>query len=847
MHVAGPSPIAYRISPTMSHTRFRKNSPLMLRRAANEPNVPIRHAGNSRADIQVAGGRAGVPLKHERFWRRIFKFFPLTLSLSKGAEGALQQPDQRSVNHRPAVPSLVVRLLSLALVVLVLACALQGQLHFAAGHAAFGTEHIERAERNAGLLWYGLMIVPLIVLCLLHRNSDLSAWNLSRRATATLLIGFIVLGAALRFHRLDELPPGCWDDEGMNGLAAVSIARSGIPRVVPENDPRPGLAAGFIDLAALVFALVDPDDGPYVLRSVAAALGTIGLAGIAAAAWLLFGKQVALVATAWVAVSQLHVNYSRIGWEQITSSVAEVFVVAGVAAGLRCQGWKSWAGFLTAGLFYGLGLYSYQNYRLFVVLATAVGLVFLVMRWNSVRCYRAQFLSAATLALVVGAPMLWFALNHWSEFSTRGRETIVFSYPDWWEELQRSVPRSLLAFQLIGDGNPRHNLPFSPLLSFVPAMLAPIGVVVCLFRSRQLAYRTVPIWFALGVLPGAITHEAPHASRLLDAITPIAFMVGIAVCFLTALLRHVLPERRTGLLMGLVALMVAAALTAREEYRAYFVERERQEVFYDAFLPYEAVPGRYLEKRRPKETTYLDPKTFWSPTMRFTARRAFADDRSDIRMMRVMHDFPPREPITSDVLYLLPGPYTPMVPAMRAMFPSAEVEHLRDPFGRIDLTVFRVAQQDLNEFTWRVEEGTYGWTFGLRGRFYSSSDGSGHPYYEAVSPFMFGEYEINQPPIGEFGFAVWDGYIELPRTGEYYLRLNPDTTTLTIARREIISDKRERATGGDNEARAVLSAGRWPIQITFRSQPNIPYFLWFFWHPPEEDPEWVRSSALFPP
>jgi hypothetical protein len=739
------------------------------------------------------------------------------------------------------------RLTALGLLAAALLCAAIAQGHFAAGHAALDGAYRDLvANRDAGLVWYAVAALPLFILCRRQRAWRWPSWRRSR-ALASALVAVVAFGAWLRFYRLDELPPGLWVDEALNGIAAVEVARSRHPLVaLPSEDVRTGLGAGFVDVAALVFGLFDPADGAYGIRSVAALLGIAGLMAVAALSWAAFGPRVALVATGWLAVSQYHVNYSRWGVMPIMSSVVETLLILALFVGLRRRGWRSWAGLSSAGILLGAGLYTYQTFRLFVPIGLLFGGLLLLPRIELLLARWRQLLVAGLLAAVVAAPMLLYALEESRDFSERARHTLVFSAPDWGHQLKEAASRSLLGFQFIGDDNPRQDLPRHPLLSFVPAMLAPLGLVICLTRWRQRRYACVPLWFAAAVVPGAITFEAPHASRLLDAVVPIALMVGIATDSVIATLEATLP-RPIGKGGALVLLLAAVSVTVWREYRAYFIERERSAEFYNAFLPEEAMPGRYLEAHRPAGTVFLDPRSYGSPTTRFLARRYFDDLPNDVRLLRLMHDFPPRKPLQRDASYVLSREYVSMATVIAAMFPDSRCQERAGPFGTVDLAVCEVPKEEVNEARRRADRGTLQWPYGLLGRYYHDRDGHGEPYHEAVVPFLFCDYPIDEEPIGRFAFASWEGFIELPRDGEYYFRLNPDSTTLTIGGQRIIDRAGNATWGGENEGRASLVAGVWPIRITFQRHARAPYFLWFYWQPPGEEGSWVPARALHPP
>ena len=739
------------------------------------------------------------------------------------------------------------RAIALALLAAVLLGAAAGQAHFGLAQAARDVSDESLAHhRNAGLLWYALSAAATIALCRHTRRWRLPAWPRSTRWRLCLVV-LVGLAAWLRVYRLAELPPGLWVDEALNGVQAVQIAQHGQPLVaLPPEDVRTGLGAGFVDVAALAFAFRDPSDGPYALRAVAAALGTAGVAAVAGLASALYGARAAVVATGWLAVSQWHLNYSRWGEMPILSPLVETLVVFGLATGLRARGWRSWGGYLAAGLFAGAGLYTYQTFRLLVVLAGAAALLLALRHPRVVVEQGAKMAAAFVLACVVAGPMLYYAVSQPVDFFERAQGTAIPGRADWREQFAASVPASLLAFQLTGDDNPRHNLPFAPLLTAVPALLAPIGLAVCIARWRAVPYALLAVWFGLALVPGMVTLEAPHASRLLDAIVPLGLMIGVAADLLLGVAQAALPGRAARLAVCAAGLL-AAALTATCEYRAYFVERERRPEFFDAFAPWESAPARYLAARAPSATVFLDPTTYWSAATQFVARRYLDTLPTDLRILRLQHDFPPSEALARDALYLLPRPYAPLAGAIRALSDSAQCEEQRDPFGRIDLVACLVPQPALAALRERAANGTLRWPYGLRGRFYASPEAGGAPDAEAVLAFPFCEYGLDEPPLGRFGRAEWEGFIDVAHAGEYLFRLHPDSTTLTIDGQPTITDAGAHAFGGGHDGRVVLPVGRLPLRITLDPGPQGRYFLWFIWQPPGGEIEIVPSTVLRPP
>ncbi|MDX2168740.1 MAG: glycosyltransferase family 39 protein [Deltaproteobacteria bacterium] len=732
---------------------------------------------------------------------------------------------------------------AVALLALALACGAVGQWHFESAQP-WRVQQWERfvAQRTAGVIWYGAMAIAAALFVWRARDwPPPVAGRRLRWAAGTALLLLVVAAGWLRFHRLHELPPGLWVDEALNGVQAVQIAASGRPlAALPPEDLRTGLGAGFVDLAGLAFALFDFDDGPWGVRAVAAVIGIAAVAAASALAWVWFGPLAALAAGGWLTISQWHLNYSRWGEMPLMSSLVETLIALGVTVALRARGRRAWAAWLFAGVMTGLGVYTYQTFRLFIVLAGGAAGLCAWRRRAVLVPHRRPLLAALLLAAVVTLPMLRYALSAPEQFGERAMGTLILGREDWRAQLADSLPRSLLAFQLVGDDNPRHNLPFAPLLTPIPAVLAGLGLALCLARARHPPCGATALWFAIALVPAVITLEAPHASRLLDAIVPLALMIGVAVQALIAALQVLLPARLAAP-AAFAAAGLAAALTARAEWHQYFVAREALPAFTDAFFPYESAPGRYLARHAPDATVYLDPVTYWQPATFFVAHRYLETRPNDVRELFLAHDFPPRAPLTRDALYLLPRPYATFAAVLESLSPDTACETVRDRFARVDMIACRVPRDAMNDAIAR------GWRppYGLRGRFYRGGE-NGALLAETPLPYALAEYSLDRPPVGHFDLAVWEGTIDLPVDGEYFFRLNPDTTTLEIDGQRILSHHGDAAFGGANEGRARLRAGRRPIRITLAPGTGGPNFLWFYWQPPGGEGDWVPATVLRP-
>lgn len=759
--------------------------------------------------------------------------------------------DEVAPAARRNAPGLYTSRISFGLLILALISAVIAQLAFYRAWLMLESAPDQAiVRRNWALIGHAAAAVLALAAALSARRLPCQPARLPVRVAAALLLLCLALGAWLRWHRLADLPPAPWIDEALNGIAALEIAAEGKPRVYLE-DRSAGIAAGFVNLTALFMALAQPSDYVWAVRSMSSLLGMTGLLGLALLAWRLLGPRCALVAVLFLAVSQQHVNYSRWGCMPVVSSAVEAWLLLAVAVGLSADGWRRWAAWSAAGILFGAGYYTYMSFRLVGTGLLLFGLALGLRHFRLVAARRGAIALAVALAALTLLPMIAYMWRSPGRYADRARQTLVWYdhdgsiRDDWGGHLARSVSRSLLSFHYVGDDNPRHNLPRRPHLPFAVAILAPLGLVWCAAHCRRPAYLLVLVWFVLGLLPGALTHEAPHASRLLDALFPVALLLGVAVDALWSAARAVGGRAVAWPVAALFALV--ALWTARDEYRAYFVLRMQDQRYYQAYLPHEAAPGRLIMAASPELTIYLDPKSMHSPSARLIAWDAFHDPARDLRELRLLHNLPPRETADRPALYILSPPYEPLLPALEALYPRARQRPVINPFGGRDAVTVEVADDDLNSAGAAVAAGTFAWPCGLLGRFYRDNDGRGEPFHQAVAPYLFCDYPINAEPLGDFGFAEWTGHILLPVSGEYYFRLNPDSTTLAIGDRQLLEHQGEACFGGNNGGHATFDAGVYPVRITYQRHPKVPYFLWFFWRLPDGPEGWVPASVLFPP
>ncbi len=336
----------------------------------------------------------------------------------------------------------------------------------------------------------------------------------------------LVVAVFFRFYHLEQTPPGLYPDEAMNGSNALVANATGHYQIFyPENYGREGL---FINIQALAIKFFGIH--PWALRGVSAMFGVLTVLGLYLLAKELFDWKIGVISSFLLAISFWHVNFSRIGFRAIMLPFILVYAFYFLWRGLKQSHWGS---FFWAGIFGGLGFYTYFSYRIAPLIVIAVFInywMFLKKDYHheNYEHTRNRFLGGFSLFIIttffVALPIGIYFLKNPDNFLQRSTQSVfVQSQP--LQELATSVVRTLGMFTFAGDGNPRHNLDGQAMLGWPIAILFAIGFIKELYHwLRRKHGHFSPVhtlmfaWFFVMLLPGFLSTEAPHALRVIGVI-----------------------------------------------------------------------------------------------------------------------------------------------------------------------------------------------------------------------------------------------------------------------------------------------------------------------------------------
>lgn len=368
------------------------------------------------------------------------------------------------------------------------------------------------------------------------------------------LAAIVVVGAGLRFYRLDELPPGLAFDEAWEGIDGARILAGARPRFLPENNGREPL---FAYTVAPWIALVGQT--PLAVRAAAATWGTLTVLAMAGLGGAFGGRWVALTAGGLVAASYWPLHLSRVGIRPGALPPLEALAMAGLllALGWQGAGIRRWVFAAAGGAALGLSLYTYLPARLMVPICALAVLAAAVRDWR-----RALAVGAVTfgVAAVIVAPLARHYQREPEDFLGRSGQVTVMNAirtgADAREVLTENLVATLGALCCQGDAQARHNLPGRPIFDPLSLLLF-LGGLALMARRRAVV---VLVWLVVMLVPAWLSDSAPHQLRMVGALVPLYLVAAAGLAWAIEGVRRA-PH---GLLAG--ALLLVGGLTARDYF-----------------------------------------------------------------------------------------------------------------------------------------------------------------------------------------------------------------------------------------------------------------------------------------
>jgi len=403
-----------------------------------------------------------------------------------------------------------------------------------------------------------------------------------KKSTLFLII-ILAIAFFFRFYKLSLIPPGLYPDIAINGNEAFfSLKNKDFKVFYSENYGREGLMMWLIALSFKIFGV-----SIFSIRVVSAIIGVLTILGLYLLTKELFRQfaisnlespiKIALFSSFFLAVSFWHTNFSRLGFRVILLPFVLVFSFYFLLKSYRK---KSIFDSILAGIFFGLGFYTYTSFRMAVLILPFVFVPFWFLYKKE--GFQKKFLLLTSYFLLftflVALPIGIYFLKNPQDFISRTAPVSIFKAENPMKEFFKSLILHLGMFNFYGDPNWRHNFSGKPMLFWPVGILFLIGFFISIkatiFSIKNKTFRLpssyflLLAWFFIMLLPGILTREGlPHSLRVAGTIPPVFIFSGLGAFWVYQILEKKLKNKLT--LNALIIFFLAFVLIS--EFNEYFL------------------------------------------------------------------------------------------------------------------------------------------------------------------------------------------------------------------------------------------------------------------------------------
>ncbi len=341
-----------------------------------------------------------------------------------------------------------------------------------------------------------------------------------------------LLGAAflLRGVNTEELPHVLSGDEASSGLGAVDFIAGRMDNI---------FGVGWFSFPALFFYIQSLPirllgQTTPALRLLSALAGTLTVGAVYLTARAMFGELVGLAAGIFLAAFHYHINFSRIGLNNIWDGF---WLTA--ALGSFWMGWRSEKRlyFVLGGLALGFSQYFYVSARIIPLILLAWLFFASLVDFGRFKRLWLDFVLAGFLALIVFFPLGIFFLNRPAEFTAPINRVTIFGV--WMNETMALEGKGfwqILGDQLLAGVQGFTHLPLrfwyepqTPLLRPIPATAFLLGLLLLAVKPKDDRFQLLFLWVAAFVLTISFSESAPASQRFVGVAPAVAILVAYGV------------------------------------------------------------------------------------------------------------------------------------------------------------------------------------------------------------------------------------------------------------------------------------------------------------------------------
>lgn len=467
---------------------------------------------------------------------------------------------------------------------------------------------------SIGVLWMVKWKLP--------KSKAVLEWIKINRLEFYLVTGIVLTGLFVRLVSLTEHPYPWSGDEAEIGFEAIRLL-SGEKTYLFDTGWSGQPNASFLPT---LFSFLVFGRSFLAIKMVSALAGTFSVLALYLLGREWFGKEVAAMAGAFLVAFPFHLQFSRIGVDNIFDSLMAPLALWLVFRAART---KSIPTYLLAGITTGLTFYLYAGTRLVLALAIGAIVSISIHQKGYVKSNLPQLGTYLAGMLVTLNPIVTFFSLHPALFMTRiGQESIFLTG---WLDLQvnqtgltsgqilfNQFSNTVLVFIARNTGSNFLNFD-RPYLTTLGAVFFLIGMLYSILRLRDPRHFTLQMWFwSVVTLGGFLTINPPANTRMVMTTSATALFIALGIWKVSQVLFH-MKLKRTWVYAVNTALIF---LLAYQNLTFYFVHYWKERLFQDGSGELAMETGLELQKLGEDYDYYLlgEPRIFADfPTTAFLA------------------------------------------------------------------------------------------------------------------------------------------------------------------------------------------------------------------------------------
>ena len=530
-------------------------------------------------------------------------------------------------------------------------------------------------------------------------------------------IGLTLLAFALRIYQIGTTLPPFHGDEGEMGMLAL-LALHG-PIFGTDSQPLQPFSTAFLGHPTLfhylqAFGMLLFGETATGLRVISVIFGTLCAPLLYAIGRVNWGRITGLTAGWLLAVSHLHIQYSRIALNNIETVFSLILLVwlftlanlssrrASTNDGEHDSNGANHAQparllYIAMGLVIGVGQYFYFGARLLPLIAA----ILLLVMWRNQQIQRQHAIVVVIAAVIAYFPLGIHYFTHWRAFSDRVSGVNVFSplgmahalgpLATWPNDipllLWTQIRLNLSLFLNYGDHSAFY-LADIPAFDKITVALFWLGLGLVFARANRLPELMLLAWFGLGVLLGGVlTNDAPNGPRLIVAVPAIFLIGGIFLQIVwNASARSWSNRGRWG---GNALLLALALGTLTLNFNTYFVQYKQMQ---PTFAQLEIAQEMAADAERTTFFLLGAPNLYVDyGSIRFIARTADRHDLEEAAQLPAMLDQLPKG---KDIrIFALPHRVDDLA-AIEKRFPLGTKTTHKDKYGILLYVTYHIAAAD---------------------------------------------------------------------------------------------------------------------------------------------------------